>query len=92
MTMETIRYVALALAGIGFALSLWSVITTCKEKEMQAVIDEAVLIMAIALLNEHGNCSLKSKRINVLIKKDDESVAIQFVKACNKEENNEEQG
>lgn len=90
MTMETIRYVALALAGIGFALSLWSVITTCKEREMQSVTDEAVLIMAIALLNEHGNCSLKGKQIDVLIKKDDDSVAIQFVKACNKGENHHE--
>lgn len=84
--METIRYVALALAGIGFALSLWSVITTCKEREMQSVTDEAVLVMAIALLREHGNCYLKGKQINVRIKKDDDSVAIQFVKAINKEE------
>ena len=63
-----VRYVTLALAGVGFIFAIWSVIDTYRLNKIQILNQKALSILASHIVNEKGPCKIEGNDVVVLLR------------------------
>lgn len=63
-----LRYITLALAGLGLGLALWSVIDTYKLNKINNLNKKAVALLGASIFKEKGAGVINGQGISILIK------------------------